>query len=279
MPSRWATAVIIVFWVGMSAAVVRRDVMPRLGYGELRYRMVLGDRSVEEPAHWNILWNDRPIGAVTTVVQPAADGSFSVHSRATLSAAVILGGSRADQASSLFLFNSEFHVSPLGRLRRLQVAISLEGTPLRVDLKGNVYGRELELKSTGLPLIQGTVRVPIDPESLMLDPLGPIDRLPGLRPGQSWVTRSVNPLSAFLPTRGLLQSGPSVDSVEHHVVGVDTLVWNHRPWACYVIEHRYGNVVGRTWARVQNGKVLREEAPLGGVMVALELDPTLSKPD
>ena len=45
------------------------------------------------------------------------------------------------------------------------------------------------------------------------------------------------------------------------------------------IEHRYGNVVGRTWARVSNGKVLREEAPLGGAMVALELDPTLSKAD
>lgn len=272
MPNRWVAGLIVLFWLIMTAAVVRRDILPRLGYGELDYRTVLSARAVEEPVQWSILLSERRIGAATTFIRPQPDGSYDFVSRGSLSAALL--GENVENPADILLFRSEFVVSPLGRLDHFEASIAMEGSSLRVVVKGTVEEDKLRLETRGLAFLEKDAVLSIDPESLLVDPLGPLDRLPGLRVGKSWTTRVVNPLSALISPRAFFSSSrPSVEVVHHRVVGFDSLSWGGRPRRCYLVEHRHGSVVGKTWARVEDGKVLRQEVPVGGWILALELDP------
>lgn len=274
MPNRSISALIVLFWLGTSAAILRRDVLPRLGYGEMTYRIMLADRAVEEPVHWNILLNEQRLGVVSTDVRPESDGSFALVAKGNV---LLSPSGNIEAALGRVVFRSEFRVSAVGRLQTFQVTLHVEETALRIQVLGQVHGNELEITSSGMPMIANKIRLAIDPQALVLDQLGPVDRIPGLRPGKAWTTRVINPLSAVLSPTNILGHGPSLDVVSHRVVGVDMITWNGRPRQCYLIEHRHGNQVARSWARVENGKILREEVPLAGVLVAIELDPAISK--
>ncbi len=45
MPGRWGQVGIVGFWLVMMGWLAWRDLVPRLGMGELRYRAVLADRA------------------------------------------------------------------------------------------------------------------------------------------------------------------------------------------------------------------------------------------
>lgn len=270
MPRFWFRVAIVVFWLGMTGALVRRDVLPRLGFGELSYPLVLANRAVEEPVHWNIFVNDKRVGSITTVIRPADDGSYDFNTRASV-AGTLLGEDQHGSGGNL-IAQSEFHVSPLGRLRKFNLSVYLDGTTFGVDVRGAVDGNSLHLVSKGLAkLLDREVTVAIDPEILILDELGPLDRLPGLRPGKTWTTRIANPLSIFTSPSSIF-SGPTLETVTHRVVGTDVLAWEGRPWPCYLVEQRRGDLVARTWATIESGKVLRQELPFGGYTLAIVLD-------
>ncbi|QDU64427.1 hypothetical protein Pan216_53170 [Planctomycetes bacterium Pan216] len=271
MPQPWARWAIVVFWVMMTVWLFNRDVMPRLGFGDFDYRTVLTTRAVAEPTHWLVEMDGDHIGSVTNVISPKPDGSYGMKSRTSLSTSIF----GDEQAETQLLIESTFNVSSLGRLRSVEIDLEVEGTQLRVSIYGQVKGNEIVFRTTGLPTFSDEVSMPIDPESLMFDPFGQVHSWPNLRIGKTWVTRTVNPMSALMGTGTLLGgSGPSIDVVTNEVVKVDDLHWGDHLIRCFLIEHRHGPMAAQSWARTSDGKVFQHKLAIAGGLT-LRLDPVM----
>lgn len=290
MPGRWGQVGIVGFWLVMMGWLAWRDLVPRLGMGELRYRAVLADRAVAEPTNWRLLYGERRVGNLFSMVEPKPDGGYVLSTRGHLSGAQLrpeddsplAGLLRAANVSADrlpdFEVRSQFKVTALGRLAEFSVAASVRGLGIDLVVDGTVEGNEVIVNSKGLPFLEGQTRLAFDPEAVVLDQFGPLDRIAGLYEGKVWTTRAVNPLAALLAPRGFWGArGTSLDSVRHEVIGVETIDWNGNQWPCHVVEHEHPSspVRARTWARIGDGKVLREEIPLGGDTISLEPEPAV----
>lgn len=280
MPARWLTITIPIFWLVMTGWLFKRDILPRFGYGNVTYETVLSDRAVAEPAHWNLKVDDRVVGSLLTLVEPQENGGYHLTARGNLSGLLAPGGENPRSSTALqgglpdFQVRSRFVVSSLGRLQSFSVSLGIQGISKELDVEGTVEGRELELVATGLPILEGTTRVPIDPEAIVLDQFGPINRLPGLTVGKTWTTRAVNPLAAFLAQSSLLGgAGGTLEVIHHTVTGVENIEWNEGSWACYVVQHEHDRTTAKSWVRISDSLVLRQEAPFGGSKVVFEQAP------
>jgi hypothetical protein len=107
----------------------------------------------------------------------------------------------------------------------------------------------------------------------LLNKLEPVDRLPGLRVGKQWTSRIVNPFSALSPGNWLMGGQPTFEIIQHQVTGTETISWNDQSFACFVVEHFHERASSKSWVRIQDGRVLRQQAPFGDVTITLELDP------
>jgi hypothetical protein len=268
VPSRWAQVVIVVFWLLMTGWLVRRDVLPLLGLGEMNFRQVVGDRAVEEPVQWNLYVNQRRIGAVTTNIAPRQDGGYTLSSRADIAADIFDG--RMHEELRPIRVTTEMRINGMGRLERIDVSVRLDGFTNSLSISGVVRQDQLLLRTHGLASDQEWT-IPIDPESITLDIFNGLDYLPNLRTGKAWATRVVNPLRGLFPG-GLFSADSPFEVVRNEVVGVEPIRLGERWQTCYVVEHRQPGAVGRTWVRTRDGRVLRQEIPLMGLMVTMELD-------
>lgn len=288
MPGRWGQVGIVGFWLVMMGWLVWRDVLPRLGMGELRYRAVLADRAVAEPTNWRLLYGERRVGNLFSMVEPKPDGGYVLSTRGHLSGAELRPEDDSPLSELLraakvgadrmpdFEVRSQFKVTALGRLAEFSVAAGVRGLGIDLVVEGTVEGNELVLESKGLSFLAGQTRLPFDSEAVVLDQFGPMDRIAGLSVGKVWTTRAVNPLAALLAPRGWLGArGTTLDTMRHEVIGEETIVWNRTEWRCYVVEHEHPGspVRAQSWVRIGDGKVLREEIPLGGDTISLEPEP------
>lgn len=272
MPSRWAQFVIIVFWLVMTGWLVRRDILPIVGSGEVNYRAIVARLAVEEPTHWFLRLDDRRIGSVVSSVRPEPDGSYVLTSRADLSGDLM---SARDPNGSLIQIRSDFLVSPAGRLQRIEMQVRTDHARTAITVSGEVRQNQLVLQTKGLPMAE-PITIPVDPEALTVDLFGSVDRLPDLYRGKTWVTRTVNPLGGLTsPTHLLRGSALALENVRHEVVDQAPIYWGTDWWPCYVIEHRHRDTLARTWARVADGRVLKQEIPLLGWLLVMERDPLL----
>lgn len=276
MPTIMGRIVILTLWMGTSLYLVREELLPQLVYGELTYRTVLADHAVEEATHWLISVNDKRVGSVVAVVRPDDRGEYTLWSRGSISSSLL--PTEQDRPSTQILLATNFHISSLGKLREFNAEIKLEGTNIRAEVTGVVEDGNLVVTTTGLPLVSGETRMAVDPETLVVNLLTPLDRIPDLWVGKQWTTRVVNPFAALLPTAaGGLLGGKSFDVIQHAVVGIEPITWNNAPVPCHVIEHKHDRVTSRSWVRIRDGRVLRQEVPIGGLKVTLELDTLTDK--
>lgn len=274
MPSRWAQIVIVLFWLLMTTWLVRRDVLPVLGFGELNYRQLIADRAVAESTHWLLFLDGERLGTAHSTVEPNVDGSHTLQSRTTLSSELL---EEENEAATQIVVKSKFHVNPVGRLEDFTLSLDVDGTPMKVRIDGRVEGDEIVMSSEGFSLLPGDARVKADPDMLMLDMFAPMDRMPDLRVGKKWLTRTINPLSVIFSPAQLFGGGkPKFDVVRHEVVGMEPAVWDNRSWQCYVVAHYHSSSSGKTWVRVSDGRVLRRQVPVAGYLLTVELDPMLT---
>lgn len=272
MPGRWTCALIIVFWIFATVRLVQRDVIPALGVGALTYDRVLSSRAVEEPVEWDIFRDKKNVGHLFFVVHPESDGTFQLQSRANFSVEI------PGLEDSDFYLSSVIDVDPLKRLRRFVVILSLSQSSTEVRVEGNVEGKELKVQMklviAGTEQLQREATFGVDPNAMMLDLFGQIDRLPDLRDGKTWRTRFINPMTVFLT--GNLNTADGLDYIQHTVVGTEIIEWNHDIVKCYKIEHRYQRAVTYSWAR-PDGKVLVQEVVFSGVPFRLVAEPSLAE--
>ncbi|MFL5341491.1 MAG: hypothetical protein ACJ8F7_15200, partial [Gemmataceae bacterium] len=108
-----------------------------------------------------------------------------------------------------------------------------------------------------------------------LNPLHPVPRIKGLKPGRKWRMEVVDPLAdvvqpalqavqqRFIPGQAPLKlnlpTGPKYLNAEV-LTGTAKVSYNHQEYDCHVIEYRGENEVFRTYVRISDGWVLRQES-------------------
>lgn len=294
MPSRPAVAAILAFWLVTLAFAFHRDVWPLLfASGPPPIAVDLEDeaRSAGQAVgiRWKLLRGDQPIGRLTTkMAHVDADDTFRFASRYS-NIQLDFAGVRVQIPE----VTTTVRVTRAGELReqtmdgKLAVLMGVGGRFVPVaEAEAKVEGRVVDGRLIGrcdLKSPLGDIRRDLDPVPVpsghALNPLQPVSRLTGVRPGRRWVVQEVNPLDealAALVTARLGEHGVKVPErkreplIAEVLSDPETMHWNDADVSCWVIEYRGGDARARTWVRAADGKVLRQEAFLMGERLAIE---------
>jgi hypothetical protein len=264
------TLAIIAFWVAMSGWLFYHELWPRLRPGEpppYVIDLVEEARTQEQNIYWEVLQNGKETGyARTGVSYQEADDTFLLHGEFKLRAPGSIG-------APLLVIRSAYRVTRAGVLR---------GVGADVEAKGSFHGLGIEVTAhlTGdvrdgslyprykieYPL--GTYEdslapVPVSDRGSVINPLQPLNRLQGLRPGQHWRLPLIDPFAAVLP-----KSRPDVRILDADVTS-GTLDWHGQEVPCFVIDYRGNDATARTWVRAADGIVLQQEVALGSESLIL----------
>lgn len=266
MPTRMLTLSIVGFWLVMTTCLVKKDLLPAAGYGDLDYRQVLVDHVIGQQTRWQVDVDGKKVGIITGMItRRASDGVAILVSRGIFDSPIF--GQIFNGASSIRVSN-EIHVSPLGSLLSLSSDLFVDGVELKIHLEGVVEGDELVLKLTGLPIFGNELRLPIDRQALMAQSGASLDRLTNLRVGKAWITRSINPL----PTFG---AASPVTEIRNRVVALEDRPWNDDAIPCFRIEHVHPSLTASTWVRASDGVILVQQIPFAGFVLTLTRDESL----
>ena len=218
MPPRSLTAVIIIFWLAMTAWLIQRDVWPRLAPGEpppfaVHYADDL--QATSPPVRWHA--TQIPVGrpdqathhSITTRVtyRPGAQPSDYL-----LEASMV---PRLLPSDSLQLFTvrkltSAYRVDEEGRLLGFSAEVETAAGPLLPlgDLHSRVTGErkagvcELTWERKGsAAAASGKEHFKVSLIGNVLLPLHPVARMTGLTAGKSWARNSSTLWKACLPVR------------------------------------------------------------------------------
>lgn len=285
MPSRVVAAGIVAFWLATTGLVFHRDVWPRLfASGPPPVAIDLADEARQNvPADWSLYRNGVRSGKLTTRMKYLdAEDAFQFtyryldlrleQSGVTVAMPEAVSEVRMTRAGRLKAETMTGTVKAgVGGLNVLEATIEVRG----VVENGMLTGRA-EVKSNWKNIAGDLEPVPVPPESQPMNPMQPVNRLKHVRGGQKWVVHESNPLQEALGK--LLQKiGPLAGEAKQKQLLVakvgdapQTLRWQDQDVECWVIEYRREEVVARTWVRVSDGKVLRQEASEKGEALAFE---------
>ena len=111
--------------------------------------------------------------------------------------------------------------------------------------------------------------MPVSAHGSVLSPLHPVNRIAGLRPGQTWRLPLVDPIKDALTALAAGQPGAEIVLTAHVLPQTETLTWNNQPTECLVIEYQGDDVSARTWVQVGTGLVLRQDSERDGERLSL----------
>jgi hypothetical protein len=292
MPSRPVIIAVIAFWLLTTGWFVVNEIVPKWRAGEAPpYTIEFADEVIRNPVpyRWVCTFNDRKLGAIRTeLVNDPTDDTFEFSAR---SSGLILP---ITETVSLKLtdFEDRVRVTRAGELRGLitsgSFAIEVAGLPISGRLRmaavahGGLLDRHVQISSA----LFGESAPALDPvpapRGSILNPMHPVPRITGLRPGQSWRQPLVDP-RADMMRAAIEQSGfaswfhlKTTPGVLTAVVlsEVKTLEWEGLQQPCLVIEYRDEDYTAPTWARTwvrrSDGLVIRQEAGAQGDKLVLQ---------
>ena len=283
MPTRPVVALVVVFWIGTLALVGYRDVWPRLSAGGPPPIAVdLSDEATQYvPVKWKVLRGEKPIGTLTTTLAyQDSDDTFEFTSqykdvrievaRVELVIPDMTTRSRVTRAGSL----REQAMTGTLRLGDFRAEVNVRG-----QNRGGTFIGHCSIDSPLFKVDRELSPVPVA-EGQALNPLQPVNRIAGIRAGQRWMVREIDPLGDALAAlfQEKFQSAIPERKREPLLAEVgaspEPLTWGKRKDedVCWVIAYRAGEARARTWVRVSDGKVLRQEASLLEDRIALERD-------
>ena len=288
MPSRSMIAVIVAFWLGTLGFAFYRDVWPRLvANGPPPLSVDLAEEaSPNVSVKWNVSRGDRKIGRLNTHMSYSdVDDTFlQIHDFHQLELQFGETTIRIPQLRTMT------RVSRSGELReqsmegKLQAQVAGSTIEAEAHVHGTVVAGQFRsrcvLKSAFLDLDQELDPVSV-PKGQALNPLQVMSRINGLRADQHWLVQEIDPLGdavAALITGQMKKFGlPTYrrerDSIVARVSSSpEELEWKGAAHSCWVIEYRGNDARAKTWVRVSDGKVLRQEAFGKGERLTIERD-------
>jgi hypothetical protein len=281
MPPRLFTLAVVVFWLATSGWLFYRELWPKLRPGEPPpYTIDLVDEARQHttPILWSVYRGQKKIGkARTWVTYRESDDTFELHGAMDQVELyrIALVSVMVQHAANMYRIGRD------GELREMTTDIVL--TVPRLDLKakahfdGQVHGRRFAaqgwMEFAGDKKDVNIDPVPLSTYGAVLNPLQPVNRIQGLRPGQHWRMPLLDPLSdAVAATLPGMPSGPRVLNAAV-LPEIQRLAWDDQDVPCLVIEYTgEGDFSARTWVRESDGLVLRQEARQGEVLI-LQRDP------
>lgn len=293
MPTRRVVALILAFWVATTGYVAYRDLWPRLfASGPPPVAIDLADEAAQNvPVRWSITRNGEKVGRLVTHMRYIeTDDTFRFT---TEYKQLWIGAAGAEVRIPEFA--TTVRVTRAGDLREQtaegKLELSWQGLAVataELKLAGTVADGQLVARFDGSYAVAGlppkTLGRTLDPVPVPagqpLNPMQPVNRLRGVKPGQRWVVNESNPLNEAVTAIlgeiaghvGVKPQEKKQDVLIGEVLGSPRdLEWFEKLVPCWVIEYRRGEeLVARTWVRASDGKVLRQEAFQKGEHLAFE---------
>jgi len=288
---RWPVRLAIVaFWLAVTGWLIARDVWPALRTGEAPpFTIDLADEAQIHAirTRWVILRGEgateKKIGRARTWVKYlAADDTFEMNEE--LEELTLSKGLVTVKVPRML---STYRVTPEGDLRAMSVqllaAVRVFPGLMTLDLAASVSGEVRDgqywptcrIESAAWGKLNPEMQpVPVARHGAVLNPLHPVNRIAGLRPGQRWRMPIVDPLSDALSAKAnefLPAAPPGPRSLDAEVLPEEhILVWEGKEIPCLVIQYRGDDVTARTWVRRRDGLVVRQEAVQLGERVVLQ---------
>lgn len=272
MPPRFLSLTILAFWLATMGWLVYRDLWPWVQPGDPPpYTIDLADeaRQFGLPTRWGVYRltdKEERLGRLRTWVEyRASDDTFALHSE--------MERVRLALSFEIGRLASFYRVDREGRLQELQAhfTVSLGGREVtQGSLEGQVHEQQFHATGRVGPHEFPLQPVPVSASGSMLNPLHPVNRIAGLRPGQAWRMPLIDPLTDALAAT--LPVGAAPTYLDARVLTqTEELPWSGRAVTCLVVEYHHGSErVARTWCRAGDGLVLRQEASLKGELLRLQ---------
>ncbi|HEY7424802.1 MAG TPA: hypothetical protein VH682_11280 [Gemmataceae bacterium] len=294
MPPRWLSAGIVAWWLAMMGWLFWHELWPNWRPGEppqFHIDLVEEVRHRERPpTYWNVHHQNKgdakprdTFRAKTWTDYQQEDDTFTFH--AELMA----------QKTSLKLFGfkvtlmkSAYRVNRAGQLRDLEFKVNFSlqtpsggekkfweqqdntEPPVQLKLWGEVRDDQFfahcraDVLLATKHLEMDLPPAPVSHHASVLLPLHPVNRIHGLRPGQSWRQPLVDPIGDAFSALG---AGGGIHYINARVLPQpQVLTGGGDPkMTCLVIEYEdEGQLVGRTWVEQDSELVQQQEAILDG---------------
>jgi hypothetical protein len=279
MPPRWLCLAIVAFWLATTGWLLWRDLAPQLQSGEppsyhidFVEEVKLSGRSL---TYWNVFHNDHEVFQATTCVEHIPEGDlYDLIAKLSPRPAghrhsVSIGPLRPVSMESICRVTRE------GELRSTTTTIEarVDKSPLipqspfdltvvlTAEVRDRQYFCHLKVKHAfGDDINKDLKPVNVSRHGAVLLPLHPVNRIQGLRPGQTWRVPLFDPFANAL---GAWESTEDSFLDARVLPRTQTLNHGHREVACLVIEYHGDEIEARTWVREGDGTVLRQEMTKG----------------
>ena len=299
---------IIVFWLGATFWLGYREIWVKFvtdSPPELTIDLADEATTVPLPVRWILIRNDKEIGRVETrMVYAPAEDTFELHSNMKQVELVYPIFQPLTLKTTVPKFETMQRVTRGGELREVagkgEITCAVMSGPLTLysfnlntDLRGIVKQDRIHW-TVKLGDVSATIDPTPVPTGSVLNPLQPLNRIRGLRPGQRWELTLVDPLADAI-TAGLPQllakmsnevgvapqegialpkiGGPRVLRAE---VLRELREFDKKPYR--IIEYHSGEeLMGRTWIDEETGKVVRQEAFQMGEHLILQREDLVSR--
>jgi hypothetical protein len=266
---------ILVYWCMAAFCLLTWEILPELSLGyppDLRAIAAAGTNS--HPVRWSIQVMDDPkapetrrtVGEAVTISKRLEDGQYELSSRVGFDAGGLLQGRPfATKPGVPLEIRSTYRVDSSGNLKTFEVKVTpRDSTELLFTVTGQVRSGVMEVVSKGpVRMLNQKLSFMYEPRSVVHDALGPLDRLPGLRVGQRWDSRVVNPFTG------------GVELVRVEVQRRVLIHWNGEPVSAFEVVQHAGPLTAKTWVRL-DGAIIRQEVPFPFVRLVLERIPDVT---
>jgi len=269
MPSRSIVGAILLFWLGMTAwYVVHERLLPGMrDDAPAPFRIELTDEVGVSTINWKVLFRKEAVGRGRTETKMLADRTFELSSHF-----------RFDHLSptknvDVKLFSTAYRVDREGNLLGVSARATVEthGLAVSMEMNDEVENGKLTIHPKvliGEEKVNAPSIGPIDMSrrGSILNPMHPMNRLPGLRVGQHWQVPLFDPVestSGAAALAGLTASGPK--ELEAEVTAAD-FEWDGQPTPVFKIDYREpgkDRILAGTWVRRSDDLVLQQWANHG----------------
>jgi hypothetical protein len=294
MPSRTLTLAIVAFWLATVGWFVARDVWPHWRPGEPPPIVIeLADEALRQmvPIRWTFLRNWTKVGTIRTSLDyHESDDTFELNA---FSQELTLAGVGPVELLARD-YDDRIRVTREGELRGMTTDVKLVLKGVGSELSGRArieavlrngwLERRFRLEAGLLGKFEPELE-PAEPfRGSVLNPMHPIPRITGLRPGRHWRQPLTDPRSEIVKAAlsrwfGNGPAAPAPDAAPAVLLAQvlpepQTLEWDMLTHSCLIIEYR-GDLQGdeftaRTWVRRSDGSVLRQEVEAHGEKLVLQ---------